>query len=71
MRVSKEEPLFFKHAIEDTSDLEELLVLLNVSERKKLQVFLHTKPYPSAKTHEHELCLGDVPDELLANLFKN
>ena len=33
--------LFFRYDIEDTSDLENLLLLLNISNRKHLQVYVH------------------------------
>lgn len=47
------------------------MILLNVSERSKLQLFLHWTNYPSEKASEHEYCFGNVPDELLKSLFSN
>ena len=49
--------------------MEELLILLNISERKRLQVYLHWTNYPSAKKYGHDVCLGALPTEPLGQLL--
>ena len=53
--------LFFKYQIQDTTDLENLLLLLNISNRKHLQVYIHKNSYPSQTVLEHEYAIGDIP----------
>ena len=62
-------PCFFKYAIREKSDLEELLILVNLSERKRLAVYLHWTNYPSANKNEHDYCLGALPSEPLSKLL--
>lgn len=63
--------LFFKYVIQDTSDLENMLLLLNVSNRKHLQIYVHKNSYPSDIFTEHEYALGDVPEHVLRAMFQN
>ena len=62
--------MFFMYSIEDTSDLERLLLLLNVTNRKNLQVYVHRKNYPSQLEGEFTFAAGDLPDQVLQQ-FKN
>ena len=64
--------MFFKYVIEEnTSELEHLLLLLNLSKRKDLQVYIHHAAYPSIAINEHDYSLGDLPDNILRSMFKN
>lgn len=63
--------LFFKYTIEDTSDLENMLLLLNVSKRKDLQIYIHSRCYPSDLFREHEYALGDIPEHVIRAMFQN
>ena len=61
--------MFFKYTIANTSDLENLLLLINVSNRKHLQVYIHKNSYPSEQFSEHEYALGDIPEHVLRAMF--
>ena len=61
--------LYFKYTIEDTSDLENMLLLLNVSKRKDLQIYMHSRSYPSDLFNEHEYALGDIPEHVIRAMF--
>ncbi len=63
--------IFFKYTISDTSDLENMLLLLNISKRKDLQVYIHKNSYPSEVFQEHEYALGDIPEHVLRAIFRN
>ena len=63
--------LYFKYTIEDTSDLENMLLLLNVSNRKDLQIYIHSRTYPSDLFGEHEYALGDIPEHVIRAMFQN
>ena len=63
---SSDNPCFFKYSIKDGSDLEELLILLNLSERKRLTAYIHWTTYPSQKKNEHGFCVGALPAEPFA-----
>ena len=63
--------LYFKYTIEDTSDLENMLLLLNVSNRKDLQIYIHSRSYPSDLFGEHEYALGDIPEHVIRAMFQN
>ena len=58
---SPESTKYFKYVIKDDSDLEDLMILLNISQRSKLQIYLHWTHYPSVEKDAHDICLGDVP----------
>ena len=38
--------VFFKYTIQDLSDLDNQLLLLNISKRKDLQIYIHRIEYP-------------------------
>ena len=38
---------FFKYSIEHKSELEKVLLLLNISVKNRIQVYINKKPYPS------------------------
>ena len=63
--------IFFKYSIQDTSDLENLLLLLNVSQRQNLQIYIHKNSYPSQDFSEHEYAVGDIPEHVLRAIFRN
>ena len=63
--------LFFKYNIENTHDLENMLLLLNVSKKKDLQIYMHSRSYPSDHFNEHEYALGDIPEHVIRAMFKN
>jgi len=48
-----------------------MLLLLNVSNRKHLQIYVHKNSYPSDIFTEHEYALGDVPEHVLRAMFQN
>ena len=62
-----EEPLFFSYSLESLAEPENQLLLLNVSNRTKLQVYLHLHPFPDETSHHYPL--GDVPQKALKDLF--
>ena len=47
------------------------MILLNISERSKVQVYLHWSHYPSAKLGQHDVCLGDLPAQVLQKMLSN
>ena len=63
-----DDALFFTYSVESVEELENHLLLLNVSNRTKLQVYVHLHPFPDEKNHHYPL--GDVPDYALKALFK-
>lgn len=65
VRAKVQDSAFFKFEISDTSDLENHLLLLNVSRKNNLRVFIHKKSYPSQLFNEHEYALGDLPADIL------
>ena len=60
-------PLFFSYSIEEEKDPEDHLLLLNVSNRTKLQVYVHLHGLPDEYNHYYPL--GDVPQHVLKKLF--
>ena len=54
--------------MEHVDDIEDHLFLLNVSNRKRLQVYLHLHDFPDETYFQYPL--GDVPKYSLAVLFK-
>ena len=62
--------VFFKYVIQDASDVERLFLLLNVSNRKRLSVYINRKNYPSQSTEEHAYAVGDIPEDILKSVFK-
>ena len=63
--------LFFKYTIEDTTDLEHMLLLLRISKRKDLQIYISKNSYPSDLFREHDYALGDVPEHVLRAMYQN
>mmetsp|Transcript_36906 Transcript_36906/g.48500 ORF Transcript_36906/g.48500 Transcript_36906/m.48500 type:complete len:224 (+) Transcript_36906:560-1231(+) len=63
--------IFFKYTIEDKSDLENLLLLLNISKKKDLEIYVHSQAYPTSEFNEHGYALGDVPEFVIRSIFKN
>ena len=63
--------LFFKYTIENKADLENMLLLLNVSKRNDLQVYIHKNSYPSDLFNEHDYALGDIPEHVLRAMYQN
>ena len=68
--VTVHDSAFFKYVLQDTSDLERLFLLLNVSNRKRLQVYIHKRNYPSELADEHEYAAGDIPNHILQRMFQ-
>ena len=68
--VEIKDSAFFKYVIQNTKDLEKLFLLLNVSNRKRVQIYVHKKNYPSVEIDEHEFAVGNIPDEILKRMFK-
>ena len=64
-----EKPLFFSYSLEELKDPEDYLLLLNVSNRTKLQVYVHFHSFPDQTSHYYPL--GDVPESVLKALFAN
>ena len=62
-------PLYFTYSLAQVEALENHLLLLNVSNRTRLQVYVHLHPFPDHTYHHYPL--GDVPDKALKALFKN
>ena len=69
LNVTVSDSVFFKYTIEDLSDLENLLLLLNVSNKTDLQIYMHGNRYPSAKHDEHLYAIGDLPKPLLQDML--
>ena len=65
VNVEIKDSAFFKYVIQNTKDLEKLFLLLNVSNRKRVQIYVHKKNYPSVEIDEHEFAVGNIPDEIL------
>ena len=63
--------LYFKYLIEDNSDLENMLLLLRVSKRKDLQIYIHKNSYPSDLFQEHDYALGDIPEHVIRAMYQN
>mmetsp|Transcript_39918 Transcript_39918/g.52235 ORF Transcript_39918/g.52235 Transcript_39918/m.52235 type:complete len:133 (-) Transcript_39918:44-442(-) len=63
-----DKPLYFTYSLAHVDELENHLVLLNVSNRKKLQVYVHLHAFPDRTYHQYPL--GNAPKEALAALFK-
>ena len=57
--------LFFKYGIKDKSDFENALLLLNLSKKEHLEVYIGKNSYPSASLDEHLIAVGSVPDHVL------
>ena len=65
-----ESPLFFSFKIAHIADLENNLILLNVSNRCQLQIYLDRKTaFPDSENHFFSL--GDVSETVLEKLFKS
>ena len=62
--------VFFKYTIQDLSDLDNQLLLLNISKRKDLQIYIHRIEYPSDQFMDYEYALGDIPPHVMSNLSK-
>ena len=61
-------PLFFSYSLEHLGDsIQHQLLLLNVSTRTKLQIYVHFKPFPDKSSHYYPL--GDLAHETLEALF--
>ena len=71
LQTTVTDSVFFKYTIQDTSDLENLLLLLNVSKKKDLQIFIHKTSYPSELRNEYDYALGDVPEHVLKAMSLN
>lgn len=63
--------VYFKYTIEDTSDLEQMQLLLNISKRKDVQVYIHRAAYPSHIFNDHEYALGNIKPHTLMAIHKN
>ena len=48
-----------------------MLLLLNVSKRNDLQVYIHKNSYPSDLFNEHDYALGDIPEHVLRAMYQN
>ena len=71
LEVTVNDSLFFKYTIDEKTDLEDKLLLLNVSNREDLQIYINSHSYPSSKKNEFEYALGDLPERVLKSMFKN
>ena len=63
--VTVTDKLFFKYFIEDVSDLDNILLLLNLSNKKDLQVYINLVEYPSIERNQHVFVIGDIPKPIL------
>ena len=63
------ETCYFQYTIKKSDDLDDLLILINLSQKSKLQAFLHWTQYPSVKRGEHDYALGAVEPKQVADLF--
>ena len=50
--------------------MERLFLLLNVSNRKRLQVYIHKRNYPTELIDEHEFAVGDIPEHVIKRMFQ-
>ena len=66
--ITVKDSLFFKYDLEvneEHPDLSELLVLLNVSKRKNLTVFIGNENYPAQKNDDYDYAAGDLSQDKL------
>ena len=64
-----ETPLYFQYSVAEIGDdLENQLLLLNISKRTNLQVYVHIHEWPDENNHLYPL--GDVPENVLKTFFK-
>jgi len=63
-----EKPLYFTYDLEHVDELENHLLLLNVSNKSKIAVYVHLHPFPDNTYHHYPL--GNVSKKELAVLFK-
>ena len=47
-----------------------MFLLLNITNRERLQVYIHKRNYPSELPDEHEFAVGDLPDHVLQRMFQ-
>ena len=59
--------VFFNYFIEEKSDFENLLLLLNVSKKENLQVFINKQVYPGELNGEYNFVAGDLSDQIIKN----
>ena len=71
LQATVTDSLFFKYTIENTADLENMLLLLNISKKEDLQVYIHKNSYPSDLFNEHDYALGDIPEHVLRAMYQN
>jgi len=57
-------PVFFRYSVAHVEELENHLLLLNVSNKSKIQIYLHIQEFPDETTHYYPL--GDVPRDALS-----
>ena len=58
--------VFFKYTIKQKEDLDRVFLLLNVSVKEGIQVYISSKEYPSEAKGEHVYAVGDVPSHVIA-----
>lgn len=58
-------PLIFKYEIQDKTDLENLLILVNLSKKKHLEVYIGKNNYANSNIEEHLLAVGNIPRQII------
>ena len=71
IRATVEDSAFFKYEIQNNADLENLLLLFNVSKRKDLAIYIHSQSYPTSDLFEHGYAIGEIPEFVIRAIFKN
>ena len=60
--------LFFKYMIQPGADFESLLLKINLSNKRNLQVYIDKNRYPSCESNEYSFAMGDLPDSVLTTM---
>ena len=68
--VTVQDSLFFKYMLKETANLENHVLLLQVSQKEDLQVFIGKTRYPSAELKDHTYAIGDVPQNVWKNCLR-
>ena len=57
--------MFFKYTVSKETDLEKLLLLLNVTNKSGIQVYINKQEYPTPEKDMHLYAFGDVPNQII------
>jgi len=63
-----EDIAYFKYQINSAADFEQLFLLIQLSQKKHLEIFIHEKIYPDEE--DHLWVVGDLPEHVIKMIFK-